>query len=144
MLVGLLSLVVAFSKTVSREKILALVLSAIILVGLVGLALLEPLLAEATGFEVFLDLAYPILDIVLIVPCILIILVFKGGVMEMSWFWIALGIAFTMIADVLFSYGTLAGWYYSGNPVELPYLWGYISMGIGFQEQRTEIERIFE
>jgi hypothetical protein len=38
----------------------------------------------------------------------------------------------------MFSLGTLQGWYYSGHPIELIQLWGYIALGLGFDEQRGD------
>ena len=55
--------------------------------------------------------------------------------MARPWMWISIGLLLNAFADMLFSLGTLQGWYYSGHPVELVQLYGYIALGLGFYEQ---------
>lgn len=38
----------------------------------------------------------------------------------------------TALADIAFSLGTIEGWYFSGHPIELLWLWAYVAMGLGF------------
>lgn len=63
-------------------------------------------------------------------------LTLQGGRIATPWRWIALGLLLTAMADLAFSLGTLQGWYYSGHPIELIYLWGYVAVGLGFDDQR--------
>lgn len=82
------------------------------------------------------DVAYPVLDSMLVVLAIFMFFLFRGGKMVGSWVWISLGLLLNVLADIMFSLGTLQGWYYSGHPIELIQFWGYIGLGLGFDEQR--------
>jgi len=55
-----------------------------------------------------------------------------------AWVWISIGLLLSALADIMFSLGTLQGWYYSGHPIELIDLWGSIALGLGFDEQRGD------
>jgi hypothetical protein len=83
------------------------------------------------------DVAYPVLDSMLVVLAVFMFFVFRGGKMAGAWVWISLGLLLTALADIAFSLGTLQGWYYSGHPIELIQFWGYIGLALGFDEQRT-------
>jgi len=64
------------------------------------------------------------------------VFIFKRGYLAKSWVWISQGLLLTSLADVAFSLGNLQGRYYSGHPVGLSFLWGYISIALGFDIQR--------
>jgi len=138
--VGVMRLLSVFKNQIDRKRILVAIFTAVVVAGLTGVFVLQPLLVESTDLlSGFLDIAYPILDLVILMPCLLVMLTFSGGSMAKSWLWITFGLALTTLADLLFIHGTLTGWYYSGHPAELPYLWGYVCLGLGFQIQRTEL-----
>lgn len=82
------------------------------------------------------DVAYPILDSVLVVLALFMFFAFRGGEMANSWLWISFGLLLNAVADIVFSLGTLQGWYYSGHPIELIQFWGYIGLGLGLYDQR--------
>lgn len=140
--VGAIGLLWNFKELVDRKRVAVSTLLAVSVMSVTIISLLGPLLEESTDLLMAaFDVAYPILDMVVLIPSIFLVLnnPFRGGTLAQSWIWISIGIALTTIADIFFSQGTLAGWYYSGHPVELFYLWGYVSMGLGFQTQRTEL-----
>ena len=85
------------------------------------------------------DVAYPVLDSMLVVLAIFMLFVFRGGKMANAWVWISLGLFLSALADISFSLGTLQGWYYSGHPIELIQFSGYICFGLGLNEQRRAI-----
>jgi hypothetical protein len=80
-----------------------------------------------------------LLDSIIVVLATFMFFVLRGGTMARAWVWISLGPLLTALADIAFSLGTLQGWYYSGHPSELIYLGGYISLALGFDEQRDSI-----
>jgi len=140
MTVGTFQLLLVFRDLITRSRILFSAFLGALVVGLTSLLLLEPLITNSTDLiTMILDLAYPTLDVIVLIPCLFMAVIFRGGVMAGSWRWISLGIALNVVADILFSHGTLTGWYFSGHPIELFYLWGYVSLGLGFQAQRTEL-----
>jgi len=82
------------------------------------------------------DVAYPVLDSMLVVLAIFMFFAFRGGRMAGAWVWITLGLLLTALADIAFSLGSLQGWYYSGHPIDLIQFWGYIGLALGLDEQR--------
>ena len=125
----------------SEIKVLVSSLLGLMIIGLVFSFLLNPLLSNSTGvLAKVLDLAYPSLDSVLLILAIMMFLIFEGAPPSTPWLWISVGIILTTIADISFSVGTLEGWYYSGHPVELLWVWGYIALALGFDYQRKQFD----
>jgi hypothetical protein len=59
-----------------------------------------------------------------------------------DWLWIALGLLLWGIGDIAFCYGILIGWYYSGHPIGLFWLYGFLALGLGFAHQRRSLTRL--
>jgi len=134
---GMLWFIWFFRRGLTPRKLTAGVLLGSIVVVASGVFLLYPLLTESADLLTeTLDVAYPSLDVLLLVFAVMMALVFEHGRFASSWLWIALGMFLTAVGDIAFSYGTLTGWYYSGHPTELFYLWGYLSLGLGFDSQK--------
>jgi hypothetical protein len=139
---GVFGLLVSFRDGINRQRLVVSTSFGIIAVMLTAFFLLGPLLQETLDLlKASLDFAYPILDMMLLIGCIFIVMnnPFRGGKMAGSWFSIGLGMAFFTVFDILFSQGTLAGWYYSGNPIDFLYALGYVFLVVGFQNQRSEL-----
>lgn len=129
------------SRGLTEIKMLVSSLLGLIIIGLVFSFLLNPLLSNSTGaLTAVLDLAYPSLDSVLLILATMMLLIFEGAPPSTPWFWISVGMILTTIADISFSLGTLQGWYYSGHPIELLWLWGYIALTLGFDVQRKQFD----
>ncbi len=83
------------------------VLAALVAAGVI-LPLLWPILqAPAPAAEKFLNLAYPTLDFLMLIPAVLLLSVslrFWGGRVWPVWGALAAGIFFTAVADILFGY----------------------------------------
>lgn len=86
-----------------------------------------------------LDVAYPVMDIALFTLSFLGFLIFFEGKLGDAWLLISLGLILNAAADLLFSYTTLQGIYFEGNPSELLYLWGYLALLLGFRVHRKEL-----
>jgi len=136
---GILMFLSVFGKELKGLKIVFPALLGMLIIGLTYVLLLNPLMKTNTDAltQVF-DVAYPSLDAILLTLALLMFLVFEGSIMSSAWLWISLGLLLTTLADIAFSLGTLQGWYYSGHPIELMYLWGYLSLAVGFDGQRKE------
>lgn len=129
------------SRGLTEIKVMVASLLGLMIIGLVFSFLLNPLLSNSIGaLTKVLDLAYPSLDSVLLILAIMMLLIFEGAPPSTSWLWISVGMILTTIADISFSVGTLQGWYYSGHPVELLYVWGYIALALGFDNQRKQFD----
>jgi len=112
----------------------------LVIVGAVGTTfqlLFAPLLTESADLLTkTLDLAYPALDMVLIVLALLGIAVFRTSMMGRVWFLMNASLILFAVSDLLFSYTTLLEVYYSGHPLEIFWLWGYIGLALAFYQHR--------
>jgi hypothetical protein len=137
--VSIIGFMLVFRKLVTLGKKIASALVGLLILGLTAVFVLEPLLMSSSSVLVkSFDLAYPVLDAVLIVLVMMRLIAFTGTSIGKPWTWIFYGLLVYSIADILFSLGTLVGWYYSGHPVELLWLYGYLALALGFNRQRKE------
>lgn len=83
-------------------------------------------------------IAYPYLDLSLFATSFLALLTFLKGKLEKAWLFLTLGILFNTIADLFFSLLKLQGLFYEGHPIELLWLWNYITLLFGVQVYRRE------
>jgi hypothetical protein len=83
------------------------------------------------------NLTYPILDTFLVFLAIMMFMILRGDPLSRAWIVVAVGILLTGVGDALFIWGSWSGWYYVGHPMELPWLWGYLCMGVGIYMQRA-------
>jgi hypothetical protein len=131
-----------FRKGFTPRKLAVVVISALVIVCSTSVVLLYPLMTEsADTLTKLFDIGYPLLDTVLIVFAVMMALAFGRGRFAGDWLWITLGMILQGAADIAFSYGTLTGWYYSGHPIELLYVYGYIALGLGFARQTRSLTR---
>jgi hypothetical protein len=108
----------------------------LIIFGLSASVLLVPLITESADIVTKLfDIAYPLLDTILILGAVMMLLAFGEGRLREGWVWIVLGMLLDGLGDIAFSYGTLTGWYYSGHPIEIIYVYSYLALGLGFARQ---------
>jgi hypothetical protein len=129
-----------FRRLITPVKTIVSGLVGILILGLTAVFLLEPLSVSLSGALVkSFDLAYPVLDAILMVLVMMRLIAFAGTSIGRPWMWIFHGLLVYSIADILFSWGTLTGWYYSGHPVELLWLYGYLALALGFNWQRKEL-----
>jgi hypothetical protein len=139
-IVGVAYFLSVFRKGLSETKLILAALAGLLIIGLTYVYLLSPLIvSESDLVTKAFDIAYPSLDAVLLILAITMILIFEGAALGTPWVWISLGLLLTALADISFSLGTLQGWYYSGHPIELLWLWGYLSLALGFDSQRKEL-----
>ena len=129
-----------FGKGLTRRRSLVAMVSGLIVIVFTYVFLVQALIASPTDFLTkVLDVGYPVLNAILMTLAIFMFSTLRGGRIRAVGLGSALGMLLTGIADISFSLGTLEGWYYSGHPIELLWLWGYISLAMGFEEQRTGI-----
>jgi len=118
------------AETVSVTGVLAIV---------VGYVLLLPITASGDdSVTLALDIAYPSLDIILFFFAFAVLLIFIEGEVGKTWLFLTLGVILNVVADLLFSYAELKGFYYEGHPFELFWLWGYVAFLLGFHIHKKE------
>jgi hypothetical protein len=126
----------------SRRNQIILILFSLFIVVFTVLAILLPILRanDPSAFvESFLNLFYPLGDVVLIVLALLILFSANRGTFLTSWFWISLGFLLSSFSDLFFSYLNLLDKYYpNGHPtvmgvfvVDLPYTISYLFFMVG-------------
>lgn len=144
-LASTLSLMWIFRRLVTPVRRALAGLVGFAIVGLVFVFVLGPLSGSSSDIVTkTFDLAYPFLDAVLLVLVTLILFGFLGSTLSKPWVWICASLLLNAFADIVFSWGTLTGWYYSGHPIELLWLYGYLGFAIGFNQQRLELSRVSE
>jgi len=106
----------------------------------VSYLLLIPIFTSSEGFfATALAVSYPILDIGLFAIAFSISLVFLKGALGKAWFFLTIGIILNVVADLLFSFAELQGFFYEGHPFELFWLWGYVAILLGFYVHVREL-----
>jgi hypothetical protein len=113
---------------------------AAVLCVLVAAPVLSPVMAaEASGIAKFLNILYPVLDFVLLVPTAILLrltLRFRGGPVGRIWLLLMLGFLFLCVGDVLFSYLSTLGQAALDPLVDAMYLLSYGSLAAGALLQR--------
>ncbi len=128
-----------FQKLVTPLKKIVSALAGLLILGLTAVFLLTPLSASSSpAFVKAFDLAYPVLDAVMIALVTTRLIAFIGTSLGRPWTWIFCGLLSYSFADIMFSWGSLTGWYYSGHPIELLWLYGYLALALGFNRQRKQ------
>lgn len=107
----------------------------------VAVPLLHPTAAADTHlYETALNLAYPLLDLALVVPVMLLVRVtigLRGGAVARIWTSMLAGFAFTCVGDVLFGYFSALGRVGLDPYVHATYILSYGLMADGARRQRA-------
>jgi hypothetical protein len=129
-----------FQTVFSRKKFLLNLGTTVGLSAVVSGALVVPIMNSGKNLlTTTFSAAYPILDIGLFAVAFSILLVFFEGTLGKAWMFITLTIILNIVADLLFTYADLQGFYYEGHPLELFWLWGYVAAIIGLYIHRREL-----
>jgi len=106
---------------------------------LLGVPILRPIVAApAPALEKFLNVVYPILDFVLLVPTVLLLRItvrFRGGAVWKTWLALLGGIVFTFAGDSVFAYLQALGETRFLRLVDILYVlsFGWIARGVLYQ-----------
>jgi hypothetical protein len=111
-----------------------------VLAGVVAVPILRPVLAAGgTPIELFLNLAYPVFDFVLLVPMITLVRVawpFRGGAIFNAWAAILGGVVAICAGDLLFSWFSMLGQAHLDPLLHAAYLVGYACFAAGTRLHR--------
>jgi hypothetical protein len=106
---------------------------------LAGIPILRPVVAApAPALEKLLNVAYPVLDFVLLVPTVLLLRItvrFRGGAVWKTWLALLGGIVFTFAGDSAFAYLQALGETHFLRWVDVLYVlsFGWIARGVLYQ-----------
>jgi hypothetical protein len=118
-------------------------LAAYVSVGCLAVAvpLLQPTAVAPTHvYETALNLAYPVLDLALVVPVVLLVrmtMAFRGGAVASVWTSILAGFAFMCAGDILFAYFSALGRVGLDPFVHATYILSYGLVADGARRQRA-------
>lgn len=128
-----------FQPVFSARMFRVMAFPTVVTASVVSQVLVIPIIASSASFiTLVVSAAYPGLDLVLFAFSFSILLIFLKGGIGKAWFFLTLSILLATVADLLFSYLELGGFFYRGHPVELLWLWSYITFIVGLRIHREE------
>lgn len=111
-----------------------------VLCALLGYPILKPLVtAPGETLPTLLNVLYPVLDFLLLIPAVLLIRIslrFRGGAVWKVWATLLAGFVFLCAADILFAYFEHFDWSELVDLVDATYLLAYGMLGLGVLYQR--------
>ncbi|MGQ0376688.1 MAG: hypothetical protein ACT4OW_04185 [Nitrososphaerota archaeon] len=119
-------------NAISKKTIIGSALASMTLLALSVYLLYEP--DMATDFETIIAFSYPIVDSILLVPCLIGIVLFFKGRVNIMWILFCIGMCFFVVADMAYAYLVLDDTFYSGDPLMLLYVYGYTFLLFGVYE----------
>ncbi|MDE1727263.1 MAG: hypothetical protein KGH89_08405 [Thaumarchaeota archaeon] len=78
-----------------------------------------------------LGAAYPVADAIVLVPALIGVMLFFGGKVNFLWSLMLVGVIVEVIADTGFQYLSLDNSVYTGDPIDILFLWSYILFAFG-------------
>ncbi|MGB9684033.1 MAG: hypothetical protein ACPL1Z_03770 [Candidatus Bathyarchaeales archaeon] len=122
-----------FGRVLTRKNVATVMAVTVTLTVVVAATLLAPILgAEEDLVAIAMDFAYPILDLSLLSVALLGLIIFWKGKLGKSWLLINAAIVMDVCADILFSYTTAQGTYYSGHMLDLLFDFSYLFFLMAF------------
>ena len=124
-----------FHEFLLSRKMLTVILTVLVLAGLLLTALIPSTYASDIGqnlASVAIGLAYPLLDVVLLVVALPILFLYGRGTFWRPFLFVTVGLILTFLGDILFSWASLNGVYYDGSYLELFFHWSYLTLAYGF------------
>jgi hypothetical protein len=103
--------------------------------GLVGYPTLKPVVAmPAPPLETFLNVAYPVLDLAVLVPVVILLRIavrFRGGEVWKVWAGLLAGFVLVCVGDILFAYFTALGRESFDPLIHVMYILAYAALARG-------------
>ncbi|MFQ6073701.1 MAG: hypothetical protein ACE5KC_00640 [Candidatus Bathyarchaeia archaeon] len=128
-----------FQAVFSARMFKAMAVPTVVTASVVSQVLFIPIIASSADFVTLaVSAAYPSIDLVLFALSFSILLIFLQGGIGKAWFFFTLSMLLATVADLLFSYLMLGGFFYRGHPVELLWLWSYVTFMVGLYIHRKE------
>jgi hypothetical protein len=119
-------------NAVSKKMVVGATLISIAVLGLSVSLLYEP--DPVVDLETIVAFSYPIADSILLIPCLIGIGLFLGGKVNLMWALFCIGMISFVIADTVYAFFILEGTFYSGDPLMLLYVYGYMFLLFGVYE----------
>ncbi len=139
LLAGLLLLLIGYVRAGfpmgSFWKYLVAGLALLALGAFLIVTLFSPILAdeEITGLVGFFYLFYPLADLILLVPALILVMVtatLGRGILARPWLFVAAGFVMLGVADIAYSYLDWQGLYGPGHVIDIAWNAGYCLIGL--------------
>jgi hypothetical protein len=124
-----------FRDFLTSRKMLPVIVAVFVLAGLLLVVEIPSTCLSEIGQDfvtVVVSLAYPLLDVALLVIALPVLFLFGKGVFWRPLVFVTVGLILTFLGDILFSWATLNGTYYDGSYLELLFHWSYLTLAYGF------------
>jgi hypothetical protein len=124
-----------FREFLLSRRMLTVISVVICVAGLLLSAIIPPTYASNVGqslVSVAVGLAYPLLDVALLVVGLPILFLYGRGTFWRPFLLVTIGLIFTFLGDILFTWTSLNGTYYDGSYLELFFHWSYLILAYGF------------
>lgn len=119
---------------ITKKMILVSVVSSIsLLIPSLYITLYEN--SDINGIAFLLAFVYPILDAIVLVPALIGIMMFFKGEVNKLWTFFSLAIVSLAAGDTGFLLTQMNGSYYTGNPVDILFMWSYVLFSFGVYSQ---------
>ena len=125
----------SFREFLLSRRMLGVIAAVLCVAGLVLAALIPASYASNVGqnlVPVVVGLAYPLLDVALLVVALPILFLYGRGTFWRPFLLVAIGLILTFLGDVMFTWTSLNGTYYDGTYLELFFHWSYLILAYGF------------
>lgn len=119
-------------NAISKKMIVGASLASIALLGLSVSSLYES--SSTVNLETIIAFSYPVADFIILVPCLIGIVLFLGGKVNLMWTFFCIGISSFVVADTAYAFSILDDTFYSGDPLMILYVWGYTFLMFGIYE----------
>ena len=117
------------------QRAAAVAIVAVVLLGVVGYWILLPVLeTSAPGMEKALNIAYPVSDLILMIPVLILLqmaLKLRGGRLWYPWMALLAGFIFLALGDILFAYFTTLGMEFLDPLLDVMFTYSYIFIAWG-------------
>ncbi|MGQ0606147.1 MAG: hypothetical protein ACT4OD_04225 [Candidatus Nitrosotenuis sp.] len=113
-----------FKSSISIKMICIAVVTSAMILGFT--VYLTPAESSLSMIEDIIVMSYPVADAIVIAPTVIGISLFFRGQVSFSWLMLLIGTLCISIGDIGFQVLSQNDQYYSGHPVDIPYIWGYV------------------
>ena len=96
------------------------------------LVLVPAVTEEAETLVKLIDIAYPLLDLIMLALSTMGLMIFAKSKLETTWLLLNAGFIMFVLGDSMFSYATANGLYYDGHPLELFFHLGDLLLILAF------------
>lgn len=128
-----------FGGTLTKKMLaLSMCITAALTILVTSVLLTPVLTAEENPTAAVMDFAYPILDLTLFSLALLGLIIFWKGKLGKSWLLIKVAISLNACADILFSWTTAQGTYYSGHMLDALFDLAYLFFLMAFYVHAKE------